>query len=258
MGRGSKIKEVRSVCSTRIPAARQSFRELSPTPPRGIELRIRSSLSLPLPRILPSTFLEKSSSKFRGEGNFSRIFLLSTSPIIRGNRFRADPVLRAEFRFIGNRWPIADHQRRIRSAVYNHETNFDLSSPLDCPRTLHPLSSPKSHRRNGGRGKNRLLGVFRDPEGLIAFLDTRQRYSFRPRNPNRATLSPLRTKGIRRYLNFLSLQDNLPFFSLKKREVAILIPLFPLELSLWNIGRVSTLFRRTGTVVAGRKRGGGS
>lgn len=149
--------------------------------------------------------------------------------------------------------------KRIRSAVYNHETNFDLSSPLDCPRTLHPLSSPKSHRRNGGRGKNRLPGVFRDPEGLIAFLDTsRQRYSFRPRNPNRATLSPLRTKGIRRYLNFLSLQDNLPFFSLKKREVAILIPLFPLELSLWNIGRVSTLFRRTGTVVAGRKRGGGS
>lgn len=40
---GSKIKQVRSVCSTRIPAARQSFRELSPTPPRGIELRIRSS-----------------------------------------------------------------------------------------------------------------------------------------------------------------------------------------------------------------------
>lgn len=107
VGRGSKIKEVRSVCSTRIPAARQSFRELSPTPPRGIELRIRSSLSLPLPRILPSTFLEKSSSKFRGEGNFSRIFLLSTSPIIqqRGNRFRADPVLRAEFRFIAGRSP---------------------------------------------------------------------------------------------------------------------------------------------------------
>lgn len=113
VGRGSKIKEVRSVCSTRIPAARQSFRELSPTPPRGIELRIRSSLSLPLPRILPSTFLEKSSSKFRGEGNFSRIFLLSTSPIIRGNRFRADPVLRAEFRFIGNRWPIAGRSPTI-------------------------------------------------------------------------------------------------------------------------------------------------
>lgn len=169
VGRGSKIKEVRSVCSTRIPAARQSFRELSPTPPRGIELRIRSSLSLPLPRILPSTFLEKSSSKFRGEGNFSRIFLLSTSPIIRGNRFRADPILRAEFRFIAGRSPTI---KRIRSAVYNHETNFDLSSPLDCPRTLHP---PKSHRRNGGRGKNRLPGVFRDPEGLIAFLDTRQR-----------------------------------------------------------------------------------
>lgn len=84
--------------------------------------------------------------------------------ISRGSR----PTSRVSF----HRWPTI---KRIRSAVYNHETNFDLSSPLDCPRTLHPVSSPKSHRRNGGRGKNRLPGVFRDPEGLIAFLDTRQR-----------------------------------------------------------------------------------